>query len=183
MNTRTTSRFLTRGLIAAAFGFLALGLGSHSAWAQGFTFTSPVGTTLNLHPGDSVSFAGTLKNTLSEEIDAVTIGMVSPSAAGKFSFASPFFAAALPVGGSRNFTGTLKVSNSAPVSTTFFYLDANGTGANSASNYDLTSDQFKVVITPNAVPEASTFGSFGLLLAGLGFAALKTRKRTVRLVG
>jgi len=181
MNTRTSSRFLTRGLIAAAFGFLALGLGTHSAQAQSFSFTSPAGTTLNLHPGDSVSFAGTLKNTVDEELDAVTITMVSPSAAGKFSFASLFSASAIPVGGSRNFTGTLKVLNSAPASTTSFYLDANGTGATTTSNFDLTSAIFKVIITPNAVPEASTFGSFGLLLAGLGFAALKTRKRSVGL--
>jgi len=183
MNTRTSSRFLTQGLTAAALGLITLGVGAHSAQAQGFSFTSPVGTTLNLHPGDSVSFAGTLKNTVSEEIDSVTIGMVSPSAAGKFSFASLFFAAAIQVGGSRNFTGTLKVLNSAPSSTTSFYLDANGTGANTSSNYDFTSNDFKVVITPSAVPEASTLGSFGLLLAGLGFAALKARKRTVRLVG
>ena len=37
-----------------------------------------------------------------------------------------------------------------------------------------------MVITPSAVPEASTFGSLGLLLAGLGFAALKARKQMVR---
>ncbi len=178
MNTRASSRFLTRGLLAAAFGFLALGLGTHSAQAQNFTFTSPVGTTLNLHPGDTVSFAGTFKNTAIEEIDAVTITMVSPSAAGKFSFASPFFGTAIAARDSSNFTGTLKVLNSAPASTTSFYLDANGTGADTQSNYDFTSANFKVIITPNAVPEASTLGSFGLLLAGLGFAALKTRKRS-----
>ena len=183
MNTRTSSRFLTQGLTAAALGLITLGVGAHSAQAQGFSFTSPIGTTLNLHPGDSVSFAGTFKNTGIEEIDSVTIGMVSPSAAGKFSFASPFFGTAIAATDSRNFTGTLKVPSSAPTSTTSFYLDANGIGADTQSNYDYTSGNFKGVITPSAVPEASTFGSFGLLLAGLGFAALKARKRTVRLVG
>ena len=180
MNMRTSSRFLTRGLTAAALCLFTLGLGTHSAQAQNFTFTSPAGTTLNLHPGDTVSFAGAFKNTASEELDSVSITMVSPSAAGKFSFASPFFALAIPVGGSRNFTGTLKVLNSAPASTTSFYLDANGTGATTTSNYDYTSSNFKVVITPNAVPEASTFVSFGLLLAGLGFAACSARKRSIR---
>lgn len=61
---------------------------------------------------------------------------------------------------------------------TSFYLDANGIGVDTQSNYDFTSNIFKVVITPNAVPEASTFASFGLLLTGLGFAALRTRKRS-----
>lgn len=163
--------------IVAALGLNTLGVGAHSGQAQGFSFTSPVGTALNLHPGDSVSFAGTFKNTGIEEINAVTISIVSPSAAGKFSFASPFFGTAIAATDSRNSTGTLKVLNSAPASTTSFYLDANGTGADTQSNYDYTSAIFKVNITPSAVPEVSTFGSFGLLLVGLGFVALKARMR------
>ena len=100
-----------------------------------------------------------------------------PSSAGKYSFASPFIAD-MVIGEGLNFTGTLKVLSTAPASTTFFALDANGTGLDSGNNYDVLSSNYTVIITPNAVPKASTFGSLGLLLAGLGFAALTARKRS-----
>ncbi len=179
MNT-TRTFFTTGGLMLAAT--LALGL-APAAHAQEFTFTAPTGTSLTAHPGDSIAFSGTLTNdTQLEQIDSITIGMMPTSNGGVFTFASPFFAD-LAIGESRNFSGTLKVSSSAPTSTTksyFFYLDANGTGDSSGYNYDLTSNNFSLKVVP-AVPEASTTVSFGVLLAlGLGAVAFRARKRSVR---
>lgn len=158
-------------LLAVSF---ALG-GAHAAHAQEFSFTAPTSSALTVHPGDSITFSGSLHNDQLEHLNAVTIGLNPVNYGGKFTFASPFFAD-LAIGQTRNFTGTLKISSTATFSPTFFYLDANGIG-DSGANYDLTSSNFKVSLAANPVPEASATISLGLLLTGLGLLAACSRKR------
>ena len=158
--------------------------GGSAAHAQisaqgGFTFTAPTSTVLTVSPGQIVNFSGTFKNiTALEQLDSVTIGL-NPNVnyGGKFTFASPFFAT-LGIGQSQNFTGTLKVSSTATFSPTTFYLNANGTGDQSGTDYNFGSSNFTIQLAPKAVPEASTTITFGLLLGGLGLLAVRARKRS-----
>ena len=166
-------------------GSLALFSGS-AAHAQisaqgGFTFTAPTSTVLTVTPGQTVAFSGTFQNiTALEQLDSVTIGLdPNSNFGGKFTFSSPFFAT-LGVGQSQEFTGTLKVSSTATFSPTTFYLNANGTGDQSGSDYNFGSANFTIKLAPKtpAVPEASTTVTFGLLLAGLGLLVVRSRKRS-----
>ena len=160
--------------------------GASAAHAQistegGFTFTAPTSTILTVTPGQIVNFSGTFKNiTALEQLNNVIITL-NPNVnyGGKFTFFSPFNAT-LAIGQSQNFTGTLKVASTATFSPTTFYLNANGTGDQSGTDYNFGSANFTIKLAPKVpgVPEASTTITFGLLLGGLGLLAVRARKRS-----
>ena len=189
---RKASSFMNSIFLKTPPLLLAAGLalsGASAAHAQSnseFSFTTPTTSTLLVHPGDTINFSGTVTNdTQLEQIDSVTISAVTavPGNFTGFSFFSPFFAD-IADGETLNFTGTLKVSPTANFTPTFFYLDANGNGDQSGDSEDLTSNDFKVVLVPAAVPEASSLVSTGILLTlGLGAFALRSRKRSAEKLG
>ncbi len=166
---------------------VALG-GATAAHAQisaegGFTFTAPTSTMLTVTPGQTITFSGAFQNiTALEQLNDVTIGLdPNVNYGGKFTFASPFFAT-LGIGQSQNFTGTLRISSTATFSPTTFFLNANGTGNDSGTDYNFGSSNFTVRLAPAAVPEASSLVSTGILLTlGLGAFALRSRKRTAKM--
>ena len=218
MNTHTSSRFLTRGLIAAALGLITLGVGAHSARATTESLTYAVTSFAAAQAGCSFTLN---TRTLIVALTEGTPQIVNLQAANFTVVASPS-SGTLDTNGTatRNVTingvtkaiaqsyelvtaapaNTITMANDSfflsPGSTTSLNLGALGIvditprafDSNSFVNVD-TGSYFQnakatfLLHDVPAVPEASTFGSFGLFLAGLGFAVLKARKRTVRLVG
>ncbi len=160
-------------------GSLAL-FGATAAHAQEFTFTTPTSSTLVVHPGDTITFSGSVFNDTIDQLDGVTIGFLgNTNYASKFTFASPFFAN-IGRNTARPFTGTLKISNTANFTPTVFELAASGVydADPTGGTIDLTSSPFTVKLAPAAVPEASSLVSTGILLTlGLGAFALRSRKR------
>jgi len=173
------STFLKTAPLLLAAG-IALG-GASAAHAQEFRFAAPTSNTLIVHPGDTITFSGSVFNDTIDQLDGVTIGFLgNTNYAGKFTFAS-LFSADIGRNTARNFTGTLKISNTATFTPTFFELAASGVydADPTGGTINLTSDPFKVTLAPAAVPEASSLVSTGLLLAlGLGAFALRSRKRS-----
>ena len=177
-----TTRILKAAPALLAGTLLLAGAGTAHAQISaqgGFTFTAPANTTLTVTPGQIVTFSGSFQNiTALETLNDVTIGLdPNVNYGGKFTFSSPFFAT-LAQGQSQKFTGTLKISSTATFSPTTFYLNANGTGNDTGTDYNFGSSNFTVKLAPAAVPEASTTVSLGLLLAGLGLVGVRLRKRS-----
>ncbi len=178
------STFLQVAPLLLSAGFALLG--TTAAHAQEFTFTTPTSSTLIVHPGDTVTFSGSVFNDTIDQLDGVTIGFLgNTNYAGKFTFASLFFAN-IGRDTARNFTGTLKISNTATFTPTVFELAASGVydADPTGGTIDLTSSPFTVRLAPAAVPEASSLVSTGILLTlGLGAFALRSRKRTAKMAG
>lgn len=146
------------------------------------TFTSPNQT---VGPGGALHFTGTLTNTSSSLVflNSDSVSFNAPVAGltlddSPFLTNAPMFLAAGPIGSS--YTGDffdVMVSPSAVAGTyqgTFDVLGGGDTGT-----YDIVGSQTFFVSVPEAVPEASTTVSMGLLLAlGGGGLMIAKRRRT-----
>ena len=163
------------GLAAALTALLSLGA-APAAHAQ-FAFTAPAGATsggtITAHPGDVITFVGTLTNNYGTELDDVSILPTFAGTAGNFTLQYPQH---LILGTgytyrieSTNSSNTLKITvkPSATPGTYAFYFDANAAGDDNGDfTGDIYSDNYKIQVvassaTPTTLTAANVTGFLG----------------------
>ena len=167
-----------------ALFIVLLALGSASAARAQFAFDAPTGTTFTVHPGDTLTFHGTLNNNQGFELDDVSILPTFTGVnGGNFTFVYPQH---LILGYPYNFhiydtnsnnTLTIKVKSGATPGNYAFYFDANAQGdGNGNFTGDIYSDNYIISVqssaaAPTLTSFAPTSGPVGtsVTLTGTGF--------------